>query len=102
MSDSEEDYEYEYTDDEDDQGGADDMSMDASQEGSDGDTHGGSMNESRAMAPTKSYNMDNPNAPPMGGKFDFDGELPLACCHDFINEKNLIFLSIFVWHLIDL
>mmetsp|Transcript_11209 Transcript_11209/g.27549 ORF Transcript_11209/g.27549 Transcript_11209/m.27549 type:complete len:536 (-) Transcript_11209:233-1840(-) len=69
MSDSEEDYEYEYTDDEDDQG-AEDMSMDASQEGSDNDR----INDTRAMAPTK-YSMDNPNAPPMGGgKFDFEGD----------------------------
>ena len=50
MSDSEEEYKYEYTDDEDDQGGANDMSMDATlQEGSDGDNQG--MSESsQAMA----------------------------------------------------
>ena len=96
MSDSEEEYEYEYTDDEDDQGGADDMSMDASQEGSDGDNQG--MSESRAMAaPAKSYNMDNPNAPPMGGKFEFEGEFIncfLGFIVIFIEEKYLIFIPV--------
>jgi len=68
----EEDYEYEYTDEEDD-GPAEDISMDASQEDSVSDRPTDAP--AKCSMPTKKP-VDNPNAPPLSsdGKFDFDDE----------------------------
>ena len=104
MSDSEEDYEYEYSDAESD-AGTDDVSMDArSQEGEDAEDDDASMtdtnnntNSKKKAASDNNGNSgtnkrrstgsfdarrrsgDNPNAAPMGGgKFDFDGKFSLT------------------------
>jgi len=72
-SEEEEDYEYEYTDEEDD-GPAEDISMDASQEDSASDRPTDAPPGKYSMN-IKKQQVDNPNAPPpAGGKFDFEDE----------------------------